>query len=139
MFVMLNVGKQAIDVFHTIHRQNALRIRYAHRSDDRVRLFEPDGRGTTTCRTWGEMKRAALSYAEALRDRDPELYYALTYRDAIIGRLIVEGCANTGDAELARCLDPCVCGPALIRMAKRLRRAHKLSIDDINPKKAEAA
>lgn len=45
----------------------------------------------------------------------------LRWRDAIIGRLIVEGAQDASDSELERCLSPCVCGPALIEAAKRLR------------------
>lgn len=55
------------------------------------------------------------------------------WRDAIIGRMIVEHASDLSDAEIARTLGPCVCGPRLIAVAKAMRECGTLAASDVTP------
>lgn len=46
--------------------------------------------------------------------------------EALTGKLCAEDCADLSDAELMRCLVPCVSGHTLVPLAKSLRDSGKL-------------
>ena len=48
------------------------------------------------------------------------------YLSAIAGRMVADNAVDTSDAEIERTLGPCVLGPNLIPMAKRLRDSGEL-------------
>lgn len=52
-------------------------------------------------------------------------------REAIIGRLVVEGVTDPTPEELVRALDPCVCGPRLVEWATQLIALGALTAEDL--------
>lgn len=43
------------------------------------------------------------------------------YGGAVIGRMVAESAKDASDVEIVRTLDPCVCGPWLVTLAKVMR------------------
>ena len=71
------------------------------------------------------------SIVNALEPKTMTPAEAAKWKAQLSGRLLVEGARDLSDAELHRCLDQCVSGPACVRAAIFLREAGLLTQDDI--------
>lgn len=80
------------------------------------------------CERLCEELRHLVNDMDELEKWDKELAGARKYRAQIESRLAAERCVDSSDAELERCLGPCVLGPKMVEYAKALRVVGELEI-----------